>query len=217
MEVWSKSLQGMEDDSRDGIHATRERQFFESIDIKGFTCLDIGFNWGWWSSLFLKHAGQEGKVYAWEPTPFMFENYLNKWPFKNLKGYDYALSDVTGESDFNIYADDGKESAFNSLDLDKNWYQKNNAPKKKITVKTDTLDNWWMENNMPNVDFIKIDCEGHDLKVIKGGQKMLEQAQPTYVILGHNDEPISDFLKSLSYTDGNNFNQLELRDKVWTR
>ena len=52
-----------------------EKNLVESLKIKGFTCLDVGFNYGWWTWLFLKNIGREGKVYAWEPNKFLYENY----------------------------------------------------------------------------------------------------------------------------------------------
>ena len=114
--IWH-SLYGVEvGNGLAGELKTREKRFVESIDILGFTCLDLGFNYGWWSWLFLKNIGKEGRVYAWEPNNFLFENYLAKWPFKNLTGYSYALSDKNGEQNFYIQGEKGEKSGINSLE-----------------------------------------------------------------------------------------------------
>lgn len=44
-----------------------------------------------------------------------------------------------------------------------------------ITVKQDTLDNYCEKMGISRINFLKIDTEGHELKVMKGGTKMLEQ------------------------------------------
>jgi len=113
--IWN-SLHGLKDSSIHGEEKTLERKFVESLDIKGFTCLDVGFNYGWWSWLFLKNIGRDGKVFAWEPNRFLFENYLAKWPFKNLTGYGYALSDKSGQQDFHIYSSKEHKSGLNSIE-----------------------------------------------------------------------------------------------------
>ena len=105
------------------------------MNIDGFNCLDLGFNYGWWSWLFLKNIGRDGKVYAWEPNNFLYENYLAKWPFKNLVGYNYAVSDTNGEQNFYVYSDKETDSALNSLEK-----IGDREPKKIVKLKTKRLD-----------------------------------------------------------------------------
>lgn len=209
--IWN-SLHGVEDSSIHGEEKTLERKFVESLDMKGFTCLDIGFNYGWWSWLFLKNIGRDGKVFAWEPNRFLFENYLAKWPFKNLTGYGYALSDKSGKQDFHIYSSKEHKSGLNSIEK-----IGDRQIEDVVKVVTKTLDDWWSENGGPNIDFIKIDCEGHDLKVLKGGQQLIEITQPSYIVVEQNDDDVTRFLESLYYTDDNQHKELGLADTVWTR
>src|SRR5258708_1156157 len=42
-----------------------------------------------------------------------------------------------------------------------------------IEFKMDTIDNFCKINNISNIDFLKIDVEGHELSVLKGAQYML--------------------------------------------
>ncbi|MFT4305080.1 MAG: FkbM family methyltransferase, partial [Candidatus Woesearchaeota archaeon] len=44
---------------------------------------------------------------------------------------------------------------------------------KKLKVKTTTLYDYVTENNIKKINFIKIDCEGHDLFVLQGLKKYL--------------------------------------------
>ena len=103
---------------------SKEKELIEAINIDGFTCLDIGFNYGWWSYLFLNYIGKKGKVYAWEPNKLLYDDILAKWPFSNLTGYNYALSDKTGLQDYHVYGWSGRMAGMNSLEKRKERQEK---------------------------------------------------------------------------------------------
>jgi FkbM family methyltransferase len=46
---------------------------------------------------------------------------------------------------------------------------------KKISVKTNTLDNFCLKNKIFYIEILKIDVEGNELEVLKGGKKILEK------------------------------------------
>jgi FkbM family methyltransferase len=209
--IWN-SLHGVGNNLDHGEDKNREKQFVDSLNIEGFKCLDIGFNYGWWSWLFLKNIGKDGKVYAWEPNNFLYENYLAKWPLKNLVGYNYAVSDKTGEQDFYVYSDKETDSAYNSLEK-----LGNREPKEIRKLQTRRLDDWWSEHGGPNVDFIKIDCEGHDLKILEGGRSLIETTRPSYIVIEQADQGVKEFMRSENYTDQNSHNKLGLVDTVWIK
>ena len=209
--IWN-SLHGVGNNLDHGEDKNREKQFVDSLNIEGFKCLDIGFNYGWWSWLFLKNIGKDGKVYAWEPNNFLYENYLAKWPLKNLVGYNYAVSDKTGEQDFYVYSDKETDSAYNSLEK-----LGNREPKEIRKLETRRLDDWGSEHGGPNVDFIKIDCEGHDLKILEGGRSLIETTRPSYIVIEQADQGVKEFMRSENYTDQNSHNKLGLVDTVWIK
>ena len=39
--------------------------------------------------------------------------------------------------------------------------------------------------NLPKIDYIKVDTEGFEIEVLKGGEKMIEEYKP-FVHVGHN-------------------------------
>jgi hypothetical protein len=41
-------------------------------------------------------------------------------------------------------------------------------PHSKLNISCITFDNWAFQNKINNVDFIKIDAEGHDVEIIEG-------------------------------------------------
>jgi FkbM family methyltransferase len=207
--IWN-SLQGLTE-GPGGQEKILERKFIESLDIEGFKCLDIGFNYGWWSWLFLKQIGSNGMVYAWEPNRFLYENYLDKWRFKNLIGYDYALSDMTGTQDFYIYSHKEHQSGFNSLEK-----IRDQEPNHIEKIKTMTLDDWWIENNQPKIDFLKIDCEGHDYKILQGGRHLLDKSRPAFIVVEMKNKEVEHFMKKLGYSDQHQYTEIGLNDStIW--
>jgi len=208
--IWN-SLHGLEEHFLHTDEKRMEKKFIESINVKGFNCLDIGFNYGWWSWILLQNIGKKGKVYAWEPSKFLYENYLAKWPFKNIIGYDYALSDKTGIQDFYVYSDKGFGSGLNSLEKENAGEEE--TPKEIRKVQTKTLDDWWNENGGPNINLIKVDCEGHDFKILQGGKQLIKIAQPEFIIVEQKNALLSNFMQELNYTKIHN--EIGLIDSVW--
>ena len=203
-DIW-KTLRHLDDDKEKNL----EKQFMESINVSGFTCLDLGSNYGWWSWLFLRNIGKEGKVYAWEPNEFLYKNYLEKFPFDNLTGYCYALSDKNDEQNFYIHGTKGRESGFNSLEYN------GKLPVTIKKIKTKTLDDWWSENNKPSIDFIKIDCEDHDYKILQGGKQLIDKARPKYIVIEQKNKDVTEFLKNFNYTDQHAHSESLQASSVW--
>ena len=195
------------------IQTLEKKIIMEMMPIDGFTCLDVGFSRGWFTRHFLQKIGKLGTVYAWEPNKFLFENYLKKWKFKNLIGYNYALSDKIGFQKYYIYRHNGFLSGFNSL-------EPNQIKEKCETVeeiKTKTLDDWWNEVNNCKIDLIKIDCEGHDYKILLGGKKMIQKSKPKFIWIESNDKNVNEFMERENYIKNSQFNGLGLWDTIWEK
>jgi len=192
---------------------TLEKKIIMMMPIEGFTCLDVGFSRGWFTRHFLQKIGKLGKVYSWEPNKILFENYLKKWKFKNLIGYNYALSDKTGLQKYYIYSHEGLLSGYNSLEPN----QFKEKYKTVEEVKTKSLDDWWGEANKCKVDLIKIDCEGHDYKILLGGKKMIQESKPRFIWIESDDKNVCKFMENENYDKNNKFNELGLADTIWEK
>jgi FkbM family methyltransferase len=171
----------------------------------GDTCLDVGFNYGWASYNFLKSVGKAGRVFAWEPGQFLFENYASKFPFPNFKAYQKAVSDSKGIKDFHVVGEDGADSGLNSLEkLNKNIT-------KVIPVECIRLDDWWEENGKIGVDIVKIDCENHDWNVLMGAKDLISNCSPK-IIIEENTDRVKEFMKGFQYKS----RRISDQDTLWT-
>jgi FkbM family methyltransferase len=108
-------------------------------------------------------------VYAFEPNPKSF----NKISIStNLKKYQLAVSDNEGETNFYEANYTNSSSILPFTVNTKKWKNPTpSAPELKtintFKVNCIRLDNFLKENNISEIDFIKIDTQGHDLAVIK--------------------------------------------------
>lgn len=164
-------------------------------------CIDVGAHKGEVTDLFLKLCPQ-GMHFSFEPIPFLFENFKKKYAFiKNCKFFEIALSDEKGISSFNYVISNPAYSG-----LKKRTYDRKNEKDITIEVHTDTLDH--CVPSYIKIDFIKIDVEGAEMKVLQGGKKILAKDHPIIVFefgIGGSDfygttpQLLYSFFKELNY------------------
>jgi FkbM family methyltransferase len=130
---------------------------------------DVGANSGKDSAHFKND--KNNIVYAFEPTPFLIETYLNKLKDDNYIIINKAVSDFNGYAEFNIAGQaDWGCSSLNSFqdDLSSTWPGRNDFKvTEKINVEVIRLDDFIKKNNISSVDFLHCDTQGNDLKVLK--------------------------------------------------
>jgi len=141
------------------------------IDGSGIA-LDIGANRGLWTYALSNNFHQ---VIAFEPNPNVTNDLLNAG-LDNVLLIHKALSDLTKEEILHIPNKGGIEmSGWASLeekfDIEIDYI-------KEIKVSTSQLDDY----GFTDVSFIKIDVEGHELKVLEGGKKTLEINRPVCLV-----------------------------------
>lgn len=139
-------------------------QFLKPNDI----VFDVGANRGDWSELAL-HANQSIRIFAFEPIPEVFQRLKNHFhSVDNIRAFNLALSDETGQSNFYSYSNQTELSGFFDREILRN------RPIKLITVPSDTLDRFCAEHNIQIIDFLKIDTEGAEWKVLNGAKELLQ-------------------------------------------
>lgn len=165
--------------------------------LPGKTFIDVGAHIGSIISAVKQYANAP-RIIAIEAIPEKVERLRKKFPEIELHGC--AVGDVIGEVSFFV---NRKQSGYSSLSK-----PANNADTDifEIKVPIKTLDTLIASND---VDVIKIDVEGAELSVLRGGLNLLNKCRPTIMFEsappaddggGDTKEALYDFLLSNDYS-----------------
>jgi len=132
----------------------------------GMVCVDLGANIGYTTLFMLDRVGDEGFVYAIEPDKHNLDllnrNISNNNFHENCEMSQCAISDKDGKLDFWI----ASKPNLNSV-------QKNKHSIRKETVDSFTLETFLEPRKYPN--FIKMDVEGHEVKIFEGAYEYFKK------------------------------------------
>jgi FkbM family methyltransferase len=168
--------------------------------LSGSNCIDIGCHKGEILEILLNQA-PDGTHFAFEPLP-NFYNELEKKFKDKATVFPFALSDKTGETVFHFVKNAPAYSG-----IQKRKYAVQEPDIEEINVQLKQLDEVIPEN--VKVDFIKIDVEGGEFDVLKGGKNLLANNKPLLIFeFGkgasdfYNVKPneLFDFLTDLNYS-----------------
>lgn len=135
-------------------------------------CIDIGCHKGEILKIMIDNS-PKGTHFGFEPIPYLYKNLEQEFKGK-AKIYPYALSNKSGESTFQHVINAPAYSG-----IIKRKYDIENPEIEEINVKIKTLDDIF--DKEIKIDLIKIDVEGGEFDVIKGGEELLLQDKPTII------------------------------------
>jgi FkbM family methyltransferase len=158
------------------VTAIVERTISSTIS-KNF--LDVGANFGWYTTLFAKLAGHDGSLHSFEPVPSTFDNLKRNFELMgspgNVQINNLALGDEEAELTINLFS--GLATGHASLSTQG---RDDAVPFKCRMV---TLDSYLEDNNVGQVDFVKVDIEGAELGFLKGAEKLFKQERPPIILM----------------------------------
>lgn len=135
-------------------------------------CVDIGCHKGEILEIVLNQA-PKGTHFAFEPLPTFYNELVKKFK-KKATIFPFALSDKTGETVFHFVKNAPAYSG-----IQKRKYAVQEPDIEKINVEVKRLDEVIPDN--VKIDFIKIDVEGGEFDVLKGGEILLEKYKPLLI------------------------------------
>lgn len=139
---------------------------------------DIGANTGLYG-LVAKSINSSSKIYSFEPLPGVYK-FLEKNIQENLfdiNSYELGLSNYNGKA--KVYLREGTDFAY-SVTVNKKTIFDKNAHELEIEVMR--LDSFIEQNNITAIDLIKLDVETHEVEVLNGMGRYLNEFKPTFII-----------------------------------
>ncbi len=169
----------------------KEFDLFKKAIKPNMIGLDIGANIGYYSVLFAKHSK---RVHCFEIQKANYELLnknisLNKLQDKAILVHK-AVSDKNGKT--KIYTGDMN----NFANLSKDNLHAHSLFSKKYAVEeveTITIDKYFKD--LPSPDYAKIDVDGHELEVVRGGLKTLRKAKFIMIEINLKDQKREEILK----------------------
>jgi FkbM family methyltransferase len=146
-------------------------------DCKVF--VDAGANFGWYTTLFHKYAGENGEVHAFEPVPRTFDNLRRNFELmgspSNVKINNAALGESEGDAMINIFPGESVGHA--------SFSDHGRSEAISFDCKVIRLDDYLKSNNVNVVDFVKVDIEGAELSLLRGAETLFRQQTPPIFLM----------------------------------
>lgn len=171
--------------------------------------MDVGGHAGQMTKLFagLAHKGQ---VYTFEPGSYAFSILSKTKALKclsNVTLINQGLSSVPGEVVLQVPLKRSGSMGFGISHIVEND-ESASSPSFRETITVTTLDAFVKSQNLERLDFIKIDVEGHELEVLKGGLETFKNLKPSLMIevnggnferAGYGVDTLFEMMASLGY------------------
>jgi len=164
----------------------------------GDTTADIGANIGQMTSILAARAQRNGKVYAFEPHPEIFEELsenVKLWRgnpnIAEVVPLQVALSGITGSGELQISTEFEHNRGTSSLVADSE-----NSTTKTYSVPLVRLDS--VCSSEERLGVVKLDVEGHELAVLTGASGLLETGRIRDLIFEDYGAPLTPVMRLLA-------------------
>ena len=197
------------------IYEPNQTEIVKKYVHEGDIVIDVGAHVGYYTLLMAQLVGKNGKVYSFEPDPVNFQLLKKSVEingFENVVLIQKAVSNITDK--VKLFLGDN-DSAINRI-----YDAKLGDAKESIDVESIRIDEYFKEND-ELVNFIKIDSEGSEVKIINGMKQFLSRNQELvmmteffpFLIKKSGDEP-NQYLKSLEKSGFSLYNILDKNEKT---
>lgn len=157
-----------------------KKEYFRSFLPEKPVILEAGAHKGS-DTVELAKMWPKGTIHAFEPVPEIFKKLVkNTCNCNNVLCYQLALGNVKGSDE--MYISTGASDGSSSLLPPKKHLEMFPIVyfDEKIQVSIVTLDDWARENNIKTIDFLWLDLQGMELKVLQSGCSILKTVKAIY-------------------------------------
>lgn len=176
-----------------GEYSEHEVKLFRRLCREGGIVVEIGANIGTHTIALSEIVGKTGRVYAYEPQRIVFQTLCANIALNSLENVECYQTAISDEDGFLFLPDIRYDVAGNFGGIEVERFD--DGHKVPVSRLDDLLD-------VPRLDFMKIDVEGMEQKVLSGAQSLVKKHQP--ILYVENDRPdksksLIEFIRSLDY------------------
>jgi FkbM family methyltransferase len=147
------------------------KNIIRNIGEREIIVFDVGANRGLYSLATLDVLGGNAHVYSFEPSGGTFKELENNvGHVQNIKAFNFGFSDRAEQLVlYSTKESNGLASVYGNNPLTEFEHQE--------TISLHKLDIYCEEQNIQRIDFLKIDVEGHEYKVLLGARELLRSGK----------------------------------------
>ena len=173
--------------SINGVYGELDTKIIREEIHEGDIVIDVGANIGYYTLIFAQLVGSSGKVFAFEPEPKNFEilkKNIEINNYQNIVAEQKIVSDKSGIVKLFI-AEHG---------IVGHRINQQKSSQKFIEVESIILDNYIKKLNLDNkINFIKIDVEGSEPKVLEGAKEIMQKSNQLKIFTEFNREAVEEY------------------------
>jgi len=187
-----------------------ETEIVKKLIKKGDIVLDVGANIGYFTLIFAKLVGKNGRVFAFEPDPTNF-NLLKKNVeangYQNVILNDKALSNKTGKTKLFLSDTNFGDHMIVDTKEDRN----------SVEVEMTTGDDYFRDLN-EQINFIKMDIQGAEIDALNGMSSLLKKMNDVKILIEFEPRRLKNFVndtsKLLEILEEFDFKLFEIDDNI---
>ena len=157
------------------IHTNGELRLLQQVLPTCRVVFDVGANVGNWAALALT-INPGITIHCFEPSQATFRRLLERGFPANVICLNFGLGAAAEERTLYVFeAASGLNSLYERHGLENGWGLQ--TQQHKEIVHLDTLDRYCESAGVNMIDFLKVDVEGHELHVLEGSRRMLQEGR----------------------------------------
>ncbi len=171
----------------------------------GDTVVDIGAHKGAYTYWMQKAVGQNGRVFSFEPQPILaayLETMRVSLGLDHVRVEELGISSNIGSDELFVPGCCPSPSATLTI-------PQGSISGSTYDVQIESLDNYFKKKKGGPIRLIKVDVEGHELKVFRGAERILSEDHPTLIVECENRHhqydniySVFDYLEGLGFKGG---------------
>lgn len=189
-----------------GHYEPESTRYWSQLARHAEVIFDLGANFGIYS-LLAAASNPRARIYAFEPTPEMFEKLSRNIEgnhFENVFPLQAAVGATSGKGF--LHRCSGSDGGNEGM----NYVSGETAAESDVGVNLISLDNFCRQQKIAKIDLLKMDIEGGELDALRGASELLDSQQIDCILFefsdwaaqraGHSVEDIPKLLGAAGYS-----------------